>query len=476
MMKNLIRCVIVLSVVVVVLTGAYLLLLFAPEQETFEGVIFTSREPIDIEYVEVNNASGSFRFYFDDEDGGYITDDIPPQIVDIERFIHFMTNSAQIAALRTIPLGRDSLQDYGLLTPHATVEIKFVDGEVLKIDIGEMERVSGHFYAAVYGYDDVFIISRVIATQFLLPKTQVISPLVTPPLTVSSPLSAIRDITFAGGGLSQPVTIYATAEADDDIKLAAMSFGATTHIVKGAATYQLDQAYGILILGSLFEITAVDIVGYNLSENEIIELGFDDPYMSIDYTVIYGVDEYEIALRFVEVGDGRYYAMRLGSSTVYLINHKPFLGIEYEKLLLRWFLTPLLKDLDSVTIEYLEESYKIDLDVSDPLNPIAYYDGEALDISVFHAFYRLITSAGHDGAYLGSRQEPRNEQPQLKITYEYLDRNKRPDVMTMYDGGVRRVDVFVNGAGEFAMRDTFVQRVQEGIVNLIAGHPIEENW
>ena len=475
--RNLIRCVIVLSVTVAVLAGAYLILFFAPSQDSFEGVIFASLEPVDIKSVSVQNESGSFRFYFDFEEGGYVTDDIPPQIVDVDKLIDFLSNSAQIAALRTVTSGGD-LKDFGLEPPYAIAQIEFFDEEPLRISIGAMERISGHFYATVEGYDDVFIISKVIAAQFLLPKTQIISPFVTPPLAVTSPLSAIRNITFTGGGLDSPVTIYATAGADKNIALAAMSFGAATHIVHRVATYQLDQAYGIQILGSLFEITAVDILGYGFNDEEIASFGFDEPYMAIDYNMVNGVgaEERQMSLRFVDAGGGYFYAMLEGTGAVYLIERKPFLDIEYEKLLLRWFLTPFLMDLSSVTVEYPGSSFRFDIDASDPRNPAVYYDGEALDIDLFHTFFRLITSAGHDGAYLGALSQPVEEQPQLTITYDYLDPDKKPDVMTLFPGGVRRVNVFVNGLGEFAMRDMFVSRVREGALSLISGNPVEENW
>ena len=165
-MKGLIRCVIAGSLTVAVLAAVYVQLLLTPARRAFEGVIFVSREPVDIKSVSVQNESGAFRFYYDSEDGGYVVDDIPPHIVDFDSFVGFMSNCARIGALRRIPSRDEELYGFGLNPPSATVEIEFLDGEALVLSVGGIERVSGHYFAAVEGFDDVYIIPRGIAGQF----------------------------------------------------------------------------------------------------------------------------------------------------------------------------------------------------------------------------------------------------------------------------------------------------------------------
>ncbi|MCL2363010.1 MAG: hypothetical protein FWC73_14510, partial [Defluviitaleaceae bacterium] len=312
---------------------------------------------------------------------------------------------------------------------------------------------------------------------FLLPKTQVISRFVTPQLAVSSPLSAIRDITFTGSSLAQPITIQANEAGNTKVALAALSFGAPTHIVKGGGVYQLDQTYGIEILGSLFGVEAFDIAGYGLSDEEVAAFGFDQPYMAVDYFMVNGVDAdvREMRLRLTEAANNRFYATLEGSGVVYIINRKPFMDIQYDRLLQRWFLTPLIMDLSAVSIESPEGYNRFYIDNSDPRNPIITHNGRVLDVELFRSFYRLITSAAHDGAYLGILEQPQ-EPALLTITYTYSSLEKEPDSLSLYPGAVRRVNAFVNGVGEFAMRDLFVQQVIDGAENLIEGMPIEENW
>ena len=97
------------------------------------------------------------------------------------------------------------------------------------------------------------------------------------------------------------------------------------------------------------------------------------------------------------------------------------------------------------------------------------------DITLFRSFFRLLASAAHDGIYLGAHGHPQGEAI-LTITYEYNNPDKAPDTLALHPGGVRRHNVFINGAGEFAIRDRFAQRVLEGSENLVAGNPITEEW
>ena len=490
-MKNLARLAIIgITTVAVLAIALFIISVINPENTASERVIFAAAEPTDVKSVSVINGTGQFSFFFDSDEDGYVLDDIPPYIADIEAFFDFMANSAQMYAVKQIPAADVDFQEMGLSTPSALVAIEFFDGAHISLSIGNAERISGNYYAAVTvrkenfqttvgALDHVYLIPQLTAEQFLRPKTQIISRFVTPPLAVSSPLSAIRDITFTGGSLKFPVSILITTGGSESTRLAAESFGAATHIVKGAGVHQLDQTYGIHILGSLFGIEAVNIAGYNLSDEDIAAFGFDRPYMSIDYDMINGVDAEvrHMRLRIAEAGNGQYFAKHEGSSIVYDIRREAFLDIEYERLPVRWFLTPLIMDLSAITIEAPDMKRHFEINNTDPLNPIITYEGQTLNTTIFRSFFRLLTSAAHDDVYLGILPPPgRDEEPLITITYEYKNPDKPPDTMALYRGLARRANVYINGVGEFAMKDLFAERVIEGTINLLAGNPIEENW
>ena len=481
-MRNLVRCVIAGAIVVAVLALIFILLLYNPKQKTPDIILFASGQATDIRQIAVSNGYGDFLFYFDFDEGGYVTDDIPPFLIDLDAFVDFMARSSQIAALRAIPPGNYDLNETGVSNPSAKVQIEFFDGRYFTLTIGAIERISGNYYALINGSgidnsrNYVYIIPQSLAQQFLLPKTQVITKYLTPQLQLSSPLSAIRDITFTGGSLSAPVIIRSVTGADAETALAAKSFGTATHIVFGASRYQLDQAYGIEVFGSLFAIRG-DIVEYDLSDEDFTAYGFDTPYMTVRYDMVNDMsgEITNMLLRIAAAENGRFYATINDIYAVFIIDRQPFIDIQFEKLILRWFLTPMLMDISGLVVSTPNGSHHFDIDNTNPREPVITHNGQELNVSLFRSFFRLITSASHDGTYLGLLPPPVGD-PILRLTYIYSSPEKQSDTLALYPGEARRANVYVNGAGEFAMRELFAQRVTEGLENLILAQPIEENW
>ena len=475
-MKTLVRCVLGCAIGVVLLAITFLVLWFNPMEGASGGIVFASGEARDVQSVAVKNETGEYFFFFDFEEDGFVLDDIPPYLVDLEIFVAFMENCANLFALYAIPYYEVDAEAKGLVPPQAWVGIDFFDGSAIDLQIGAREEISNHYYARVNRSNDVYVISRAMIEPFLMPKTQVVTRMVTPPLALSSPLSAIHDIRFTGEGVKREIEILSVSGAEEEVRLAALSFGAPTHLVQGAATYQLDQSYGVEIFDSLFGITG-DIVAYNLSDEEMADFGFENPYMVVEYNMTNGVDvdERQMRLKIAKASDGLFYITHDELCAVFLIEPLPFINIQFEQLPLRWFLNPLLMDLSAVTIRGQDVEYRFEIDASDLRNLIVTYDGQELEVDLFHAFFRLITSAAHDGTYLGVLAPPPGE-ALLEIIYEYSVEGKAPDTLSLYPGVERRANVYINGAGEFAMRDLFVERVLEGSENLIHGREIEENW
>jgi len=264
-------------------------------------------------------------------------------------------------------------------------------------------------------------------------------------------------------------------DANAQATLDAMSFGPATHIVRMKGTYELDQTYGIEILGSLFDIEALDVVGYNLSDSDFSKLGFDNPDMVVDFGMKNGTEtasDYRISL--VNVNDENYLINVYGTQVVYLIEKPAFVDIDYTKLMLRWFLSPLRLDLESLTVSFDGSTYVYRSGKNDDGTQYATVNGKEMDIDLFYSFYRLVTSAASDGQYLADAVA--DGEALMVITYNYIDPDKSPDVMTLYAGGTRRVNVDVNGVIEFDMKSSFVDAMKLACLHTVSGESIEENW
>ena len=468
-----IRLVLIAGGSVLLLGVAALVLALNPISEALEEVSFKAVEPVDVVQLIISNAYGTIDIGFTGE--GYVVDDIPAELVDFRELLDLLAVSGTVFARRTVTDAPDDLAAYGLDEPAAQVEITYADGTSLSLHIGDVERVTGDTYVSVGDDPTVYLMASRRCAGYLLPKKAYVEDLVTPELARSSPLSAILDVTFTGGRLVEPVKVVAVAEENPEAEVASLSFGAATHIVRAKGVYELDQTYGVEMLGPLLGITAQDVVGYLFTPEEIADFGFDQPTMTVEFDLKNGLDaEIEHYLLTFLLKDGVCYVIGNAPGVIYAIEEPPFLQIETKKLLLRWFLSPLLIDVGSVEVALGDETYVFAISGESAAEKQVTLNGIAYDIARFRTFYRLLTSAAHDDRLLDGIVV--DGAPLLQVTYHYLDERKQPDVMTLYPGDARRLYVSINGVTELAMRETYLDRVQEALVSLWTDAPIEIEW
>lgn len=474
-MKNLLRILCIAAAAVALLTATLILLLAYPPQKATQELVLSAREPVDIVSVTVRNANGSFTV--SSESGGYVVSGLPSELVDIDAFIGFMTNSAYIRAVRKIQRAGRGQEAYGLENPAASVSVRYNDGAGITLLIGAKEEVSGDYYAAAGQKDEVYLLPAESAETFLIAKEKLLSFAVTPALRVSSALSALQNVRFSGGGLAQPVLIESVSAGDEAVRQLARSFGAPTHIVRSAGVYELDQSYGIRMLAPLCGMTAKMIYRYGLTPEQEDQTGFGEPHMLVEFDYANGSAEAaHYALRLLPANDDQtlFFANVRGSGVIYVIERPPFVDLQFEKLLLRWFLSPLLMDVRGITVESDGGITDFSIDQTDLKNPVVQCRGETVDIALFRRFFALLGGAAADGNYLGAQEMP-DGAPVLTITYHYTE-EKPDDVLALYPGAMRRVLAFVNGVCEFAMKDTFVPCVQAALPALLEGREFDNNW
>ena len=470
MMRALVNRIVAAAVILAALTGVLFWLLSQDSAVQGDAVTLSAHEPTEILSVNAENARGGFHFYYDDGESGFVVDDIPSEYVDLDGFVTFMTRAGSVTALKCVNAQPDDPAIYGLDAPTASVRIEYADGTAMALEFGGQDPVSGNWYARANGERAVYLMESELAQAFMASKRDFVTRAVTPALTVTSPLSAVRDVTISGGELRQDVLIQSVTTGDDTVKREAVSFGAVTHLVRGRGVHELDQSYGIDILGSLLDIRAEDVEGYNLDDATYAARGFDDPYMTVDFNMSDGAG---YTLQLVE--DGEDMLARISDKNILFRIARPAIAdVAYEKLILRWFLSPLLMDISGVTVNWPGETHEIAYSRSSNADQSAALDGKPVPIEGFQAFYRLLLSACSDQAEVDSIR-PASE-PVLSITYHYNDRNKPDDTLRLYPGSTRRLLAEVNGVCEFDMRESFADRVRAGIESLKTGGEIEEDW
>lgn len=443
------------------------------EQEV--SLHFSQREPQQIDRLEVQNAQGGFTVTYQQNPDGYVVDDVPPELLDMERFIALMVSQAALTAKTRVAQPLKPLQDYGLDAPQARAELTFTDGGALRYSLGAKEPLSGDYYLQLDGDDSVYTYPAEAAEALLQGRAGLISTLVTPELAVSSPLSAIRDARFSGPSLDEPIHIIAVMGGDAQTRAKALTFGAATHLVEGRGLHELDQMNGIRVLGSLLGIRAIRVLGYNLAQEELRAYTLDKPAMTAEFTLAgRESDGQPIALTLADAGNDTFYAHVSGRDAVYLVNRPAFYDARYEDLIMRYFAAPMLVDISGLTIKGGGSRYDITFSRDGAQPAKAAVNGHPVDTELFYAFYRLVTSAAADGGLIAPPEAP--GEPVLEIAYHYKSDGRADDLLRFYPGTVRRLMVEVNGVAELDIRESFMRRLLEACENLMAGLPIEEVW
>jgi hypothetical protein len=474
-MKQLVRLICIAAAALLLLVLIFARLITMDRLPAVTAVVFESREPTDIDRVTAENANGGFLVAYNKDLGGYDVDDIPADLVDMDAFINLLTRSGAVSALTRLQANSGNLANYGLESAQASIAIAYADGTTFSFSIGNREPISGDYYMRVNADPSLYLFAAENAQVFLASKETYISHEVTPELAVSSPLTAVKDVTFTGTALPEPITIQSVGAGSDEVRLAAQSFGAVTHLVRGRGVHELDQTYGITVIGSLLGIKAVSVRGYSLDAQKISALGFDTPYIEAGFDLKNGTDDVtHYLLSVVKADDGTYLARVSGKDAVYVIEKPAFADIQYSKLILRWFLSPLLLDISGLTVDTGTQKLDIAYTRGSNQDQSATANGQAVDISLFQSFYRLVTSASSDGDYLPGAVVSGN--PVMTITYHYKDGVKADDVISFYPGSARRLLAQVNGVTEFDIRESFITRVVEACSALMSGKPIEESW
>ena len=550
---------ILLGAIAAALAFVFIMLKINPPGRETQEIIIRQGEPGDIRRLLIQNGFGEFEIRYTGE--GYEVHDIPAPLVDYDRFMELMefcatpranklaarpasgvnadkdmangasdvagvsmaNDASDVAGIGMANGAGDGVGEeagngfgaYGLETPAATVSVQYVSGPDLTFYIGGFEPVSKSVYFNVAGNRSVYLMDTKIAADFLCPPKGYISLDVTESSAFTSPLSAVIDASFFGGGLERPVVIESVAYGGEELKRLALSYGAASHLVHlGDDTFELDQTYGIQVLGSLLGITAADIEAYNCTNDELFGMGILTPWLYIDFdlavsnygnadaggdSVEYGggadagvdvggggssggVGGYEgnafnLRLSVVPLGDGKYLVRRNAEDIVYITDKLAFMSIDEEKLMNRWYLSPMIMDLSGVSASVSGFDLNFELGGESNAGRTVKLNAENFDITVFRKFFRLLTSASNDGELL-SDSDLNVDALVTVIEYRYLDPLKPPDRIEFYMGpGTRKLIAVVNGKPvKYGIRSMFYTRVTEACYAILDGKDFDADW
>jgi hypothetical protein len=137
----------------------------------------------------------------------------------------------------------------------------------------------------------------------------------------------------------------------------------------------------------------------------------------------------------------------------------PWLTVNATDLISETFLTPYIHSLSSLEIVTTEDTLVFDIN--------EYSDDER-----FRGLYQFIISAR--GEQLSSGKPPGHFI--ARITYNYIDEQRTPDVVEFFEEDNRRSLIVINGKPLFTCRDIYTTRLLENIKAFKEGRDIINDW
>jgi hypothetical protein len=397
--------------------------------------------------------------------------------VNAEYLFLLLDESSRVEYLSQVSdgTGEGEKARYGFDDPEAEALIRYADGSSLSLVFGAEEPISRGRYVIRGGGDAVYLMDRSRVVRFLQPLKNFIKYEIVPPRSYPSPLAAVQYLRLSGEAFPEPIVISAVDEDSEDDMRTASSFGAASHLIRSPVLHEIDQKECIEVFSSLTGLLNIEVFAYNLRDRELAELGFDHPWVRAEYD--YRRSEEHEPLRIVLRAaryQGGYLLTRDDQRVVHRIETKAFISTSYEKLVMRWFLSPFITDLDSIRIDLGQDSHIIQLSGTDNPSLRAALDGKPLDIGLLRKFYRLLISASNDGVLL---EQPVPEGPPLLgLRFAYRDRKKKDDTLIFTRGSLRRLNVTVNGVTEFSMLARYLEVTAAALEALADGRDFSTDW
>jgi hypothetical protein len=472
------RLLLILLVLILLLAAAFLLLpkllTGTGRSDQQPGGNFLSDHRIDdLLEVHVKNQYDEYSLW--QRDGGIVFADLPVEQTNLEYMDFLMDAAARVEYETLVSKDESDLSLYGLDNPGAEVTIRYSGGETLSLSFGEEETISRGSYFTVKGESDVYLMRQGLAVWFLFPLTRYISFDIVPSMGFQSPLSAIKKLTLSGHAFPRTIVIEEVRSDNPDEMRDAASFGVATHLVRLPVLHEIDQKECIAVFGSLEGLLNKDVLAYNCTDEELAAFGFNDPWVKAEYDFLRNknAETERIVLRAARYNGG-YILVRDDQQVVHRIENEAFIETKYERLVMRWFLTPFVTDLTDMELHLGGRNYAFRFSGETNRELAVSLDGKSLPIELFRKFYTLLISAANDGMLL-EQPVPKTELL-MALSFSYKDSQKKPDTMNLYSAGSRRLNVEVNGITEFAMLRRYITVAEHALEALSQGSDFPVDW
>lgn len=451
-----------------------------------ETISIIDRRESDVKDITLKNENGTFEIYPVDDDGtrkwnvrGYETLKIITSVpYNVAEYAY------SLKSVKTIGEVSD-LEEYGLKTPVATMDVEYNDGTTEKIYFGKNAAGSeSRRYVKLESDSKVYLLERAMPAEF---ASETIINCTLFDLTVPEEDSSVMVapkfdyITISGPKYPEPLKIIHVDKAEEDVKLNNSAINFYEYFFVEPRIVSTHLLFSDQYLLPLSQLTADHIAVITPSAAELTEYGFDEAT-----TVAFRIGEKDYSLKVGLVGAKYSYVMIEGQDVIFTVKNED-IEIGYKKMheMRDSFVSLVeIRSISKYTFEIAGDSNKYVFTNKRVLNATSGTSSNSTPMIGDYTYTYLYNGEVmgffpdlYEKACNGYREEDiTNETVKgdllFTITYEYFSEYGTKDtVIKVYEceNNDRRVVYEVDGQDDSLIRATWAEEVTEALYKVIDG-------
>lgn len=441
-----------------------------------ENAVIYKGELSRLDYLQIENSFGSYRVRKN------ALGDI--EIVGREGVPLFPYSSqalyssiSQVKCLALIQKQAETLSDYGLENPSATVSAVEKDGKVTRFYVGDPAPMGDGYYIRMENSRDIYLVANTYAERYIADQTRIYSNVLSKPMEVSSltSFSLTRDgeeislrktqgsetsaIEFSTGFiLEKPIFCGADSSVLETVCESLKSLKAEAFCPEFADSDEVLAKYG-LDTGPVVTISAAaDTTSLTLSSGE------KNPYYGLT-APDGGAYIITSTYRLGKVSEGKRYVMYDDSPVIYTADASAFdfVSTDVYQFCQRLVNIRYLSSLSGLTLSFDGEEVSFAITHGEENAMTVTRDYAPVDSEKFRSFYVDLVSVTHTG--LG--EKPQSE-PLLTIRYTGTDGGVDVLEFLPYPENPRKVFICLNGEGVFVTAATQAEKIKTSLQSLLS--------
>ncbi len=453
-MKKQVKIIIAAGVVLALLAGTLIFLLTLPDvqsdynNETSTGAAaLISKSSKDIERIVVNNSGGKYtlmpyRTVYETSDVSSDTASDSPSsdtgtesvtiftmqehneyMIDYDKAEELAYCCSNLAATRTINSKGKADSEYGLDSPRSTVEIRFSDGNEIKVQVGNDAPGDEGTYVRMNDEKAVYLVDSSSVSSMLVEKLQMFDKTL---LEALSDEDELKSIHVSGSGRKTPLTI----------KSSTLSILSAFYMSSPSRAACDDYKIETLCDSSIFPLVADSVVKIDVTESDIKKYGLSEPYYIFETTTSLRKEKL-IVSKPDDSGDC--YIMADGGKIIYKTTRDviDFMGSDGSDYTTSKIIYPNVADLKTAAFSYSGKTDKyitshettVNEDEKEIINTTVQLSGEKISESSFDIMLRNLSSLTRSDKAPGI---DKNAVPVLTVEFVY-ENGEGTDTLKLFE-------------------------------------------